>query len=345
MASYLNCITTIKRVAMIFLAIFIQFFVQDRCFAESEVTPCEYANVSTLPIGYLGNRAYTKGTINKTPVYLLISTGSNATSITEDGAKKLQLPLQDLGKVSVGITGERTKYTATISELSVGPIHIGETTINVIRRGDPTADGVLGASTLFTRDVEINPEEGSIKFYVPTKQCAKNFLAYWDQNASSVDMEVDRGARFNVMVEINGKKIRALVNTSAPSSKLNLKTAANLFDVTPTSPGVVEFAQLTGGGKHMVPAWLAPFNSFTLGEETIKNPKIIIADLRAGAEADGHGGFDGDYPDMILGADFFKPHRVLFAVSQDKMYFSYIGGDVFMSGEAGKNQAAVKSQQ
>jgi len=33
--------------------------------------------------------------------------------------------------------------------------------------------------------------------------------------------------------------------------------------------------------------------------------------------------------DMILGADFLRAHHVLFAVSQQKLYFSYAGGRVF----------------
>jgi hypothetical protein len=36
--------------------------------------------------------------------------------------------------------------------------------------------------------------------------------------------------------------------------------------------------------------------------------------------------------DMILGADFLRSHRVLFAMSQDKLYLTYLGGDVFTPG-------------
>jgi hypothetical protein len=34
-------------------------------------------------------------------------------------------------------------------------------------------------------------------------------------------------------------------------------------------------------------------------------------------------------PDMLLGADFLRSHRVLIAHSQRKMYFTYAGGTVF----------------
>ena len=38
-----------------------------------------------------------------------------------------------------------------------------------------------------------------------------------------------------------------------------------------------------------------------------------------------------DQPEMLLGADFLRSHRVLFAASQRRFYFSYIGGAVFQA--------------
>jgi hypothetical protein len=36
-------------------------------------------------------------------------------------------------------------------------------------------------------------------------------------------------------------------------------------------------------------------------------------------------------PEMLLGTDFLKAHRVLFAMSQQLFYFSCVGGEVFGS--------------
>jgi len=37
----------------------------------------------------------------------------------------------------------------------------------------------------------------------------------------------------------------------------------------------------------------------------------------------------GDFPDMILGTDFFMAHRVLISNSQRKVYITYNGGKLF----------------
>jgi tetratricopeptide (TPR) repeat protein len=63
-------------------------------------------------------------------------------------------------------------------------------------------------------------------------------------------------------------------------------------------------------------SWLAPFSSFKIGDEEIKNFKMRMGDLGIGA-------------DMLLGADFFLAHRVLVSNSQHKIYFTYNGGPVF----------------
>jgi hypothetical protein len=77
------------------------------------------------------------------------------------------------------------------------------------------------------------------------------------------------------------------------------------------------------------------FDTFTIGDETIKNTKLIVADLwknnkleetgtRLGSES-----HDLGLPRMLLGADFLHAHRVFVANSMGLMLFSYTGGPVF----------------
>lgn len=71
-----------------------------------------------------------------------------------------------------------------------------------------------------------------------------------------------------------------------------------------------------------------------MGDETISDTVIRFADLfkdatytpRSGSMIQQRVEF---LPDMLLGADFLRSHRVLVSHSQRKMYFSYEGGPVF----------------
>ena len=49
-----------------------------------------------------------------------------------------------------------------------------------------------------------------------------------------------------------------------------------------------------------------------------------------------------DEPDMLLGADFFRSHRVYISKSQKKIYASYMGGPVFDTHRSPETPAASK---
>jgi hypothetical protein len=62
--------------------------------------------------------------------------------------------------------------------------------------------------------------------------------------------------------------------------------------------------------------------TFAIGSETIKNAHISIRDNPPQGILLG-------MPDVLIGADFLRAHRVLIAMSQRRFYVSYLGGEVF----------------
>ena len=64
-------------------------------------------------------------------------------------------------------------------------------------------------------------------------------------------------------------------------------------------------------------SYIAPFSSFKIGDEEIKNTRLRI------------GALDFQSVDMLIGADFFLAHRIYVANSERKLYFTYNGGPVF----------------
>ena len=49
--------------------------------------------------------------------------------------------------------------------------------------------------------------------------------------------------------------------------------------VTPQTAGVVTDGCHSGFGRRLVDGWIGPFESFTVGDETITHPKIRFAEL------------------------------------------------------------------
>jgi hypothetical protein len=97
---------------------------------------------------------------------------------------------------------------------------------------------------------------------------------------------------------------------------------ATQLGVTPDTAGVIAGGCTTGLGRKSVDSWIGPFESFAIGNEIIRDPKLRFAPVREQLAG---------LPPMLLGADFLRAHRVLIARSQGKMYFTYAGGTVFPS--------------
>src|SRR5262249_44123074 len=86
----------------------------------------------------------------------------------------------------------------------------------------------------------------------------------------------------------------------------------------PNDPDVVPAGFSQGIGRRAVQTYVAPFASFKIGEEEIRNTRLRFGSISLGDEAD-----------MLIGADFFLSHRIYIAKGQRKLYFTYNGGRVF----------------
>jgi hypothetical protein len=74
----------------------------------------------------------------------------------------------------------------------------------------------------------------------------------------------------------------------------------------------------------------ARFSSITVGQETVQHPELTVADVFANVREVHLGSLIEQTwfqePDIVVGADFFRAHRVYIANSQGKIYFTYLGG-------------------
>jgi hypothetical protein len=110
----------------------------------------------------------------------------------------------------------------------------------------------------------------------------------------------------------------------------------------------------TGIAGNAVQTTVAVFSSFSIGDESIANAKLRVADMFGADTRKEIGSLIAkridDVPDMLLGADFIRAHRIYVARSQGKMYFSYNGGPIFQvvappaaeTADARENPAPIK---
>ena len=92
-------------------------------------------------------------------------------------------------------------------------------------------------------------------------------------------------------------------------------------------------AELVGIGSRSLQTWIADVQSFKLGDESINNTQLSVAQLgkyrtmkRIGSRIPV---VAVPEPGMLLGMDFLRSHRILVDNATRKTVFTYEGGPVF----------------
>jgi predicted aspartyl protease len=288
--------------------------------AETDATACHYTQVASLPLHYTGLSlaVTTEGSINGSPATMLVDTGAFDTALTSTAVARHKLALTETGRSAQGIGGSAKIYLTQIDELSAGPAKSGRARPAVLTDfGNPPGfDAIIGAPFLLQTDMEISLATKELRFFRPSN-CQDRFLAYWDPKAIEIPFEAsstrEPNPRFTVL--INGKKMKAMIDTGAATTVIGLN-AARRAGLKLGTPGVTRGPDSSGIGSARVARWNTTFDTFQIGEETVKNAEIGVLD------------WDGNV-DILLGDDFLRAHRVLFAMSQRRIYLSYIGGEPF----------------
>jgi predicted aspartyl protease len=294
--------------------------------AEDTPPKCTYVEVASLPIRYVGQglEPAVDGTINGTPATMLIDTGSDQTHMTMNAATRRDLSLFMTGRYVEGIGGLSRLYGVRLKEFAIGPAHAGrrpELTVIGSTTGTPSFDAIVGAPFLLQADLKLDLRAKRMKFYRPL-ECRKADLFLWKENTIVLPFERNYGRSPNphFTIVVNGKEMDALIDSGAHRSFMMLN-AAKKAGIDVNGPGVIRMGDAGGVGSDRAPHWIAPVKSIEFGGEAIRDVELGVIDSQGARTAD-----------VYLGQDFLRAHRVLFAMSQEKLYIAYLGGDVFTRG-------------
>jgi predicted aspartyl protease len=301
---------------------------------------CTFVQQQALPISLRGAalEPAVEGTINGKPALMLLDTGAVMTMLTRTGVENRALALRSgAGRKVFGTGGASALYLASLDDFTVGPSGGGKITLPVIGEmgSTPWYDVIVGADFLMQSDLEVALADKVLRFHRSDNCNGDNLLSYWDAQAMMVPMSASsrKAATPQVEVQVNGVVLSAILDTGAGASTIS-ESAARRAGVTTDLPGVKRKGYFVGGGGGKAKRWTAVFKTFSIGDETVRNADINIVES-----------LNREYgqADVILGTDFLRAHRVLFANSQRRVYLSYLGGDVFAKPGSG-NLALVRRE-
>jgi len=286
---------------------------------QPEPARCQFVQLVTLPVRYTGPHLNLtiEGRIDGTPADMLIDTGAATSALTRTATERRGLSLQSTDVRARGIGGVSRVYSTRVKEFRAGTGSITNSRVRVL--GDfgtaPSFEAILGAPFLLQGDLEISLATREIKFFKPTN-CESAYLAYWHQDAVEIPFRWDSTRRSNpeFKVLVNGKEVTAVIDSGAGATVMT-RRAARTAGLQLDTPGAERSGEVTGVGSERIAHWSTTLGTLQIGRETIHNAEVGVIDT------------DDLDVDLLLGADFLRSHRVLFAMSQKKLYFTYVGGD------------------
>lgn len=282
---------------------------------------CHLKDYGTMPVEMVGYRATTMVKINGTSTRFILDTGAFFNTMSSANASALGLKLEPApyGFRVSGVGGD-----ANVQQAHVKQFGILDTTlenVDFIVGGTDTGSGLLGANLLDLADLEIDLAHGKLTLF-KVEHCDKASLAYWVKDGAyniadiePADQPYDR--RTFLSVTINGKKVRAVLDSGATATVLS-RAAAERAGIDLNAPDVKGGSISTGIGARPVRTWTVNIDSFSVGTETIQHSQMQVIDGRMGGNTD-----------MLLGVDFLLAHHMFIANSKKKAYFTYNGGRVF----------------
>jgi predicted aspartyl protease len=288
---------------------------------------CRLKQFASMPTNYAaGGPILLDAEIDGTPAKLLVDTGSGFSFINQGFADRLRLKQRETPVFGYGLTGKPIHRIVRIDRLTLGRATISNKEFGVANNADDGTDhgpvGVFGAGYLANFDVELDPAAGRVKLFEPD-HCPGN-VVYWAKEYFRLPIHLTDDGRMVTEIELDGKSVRALIDTGASVTTLRLASARSLFDLAPPEAAAGQ-PKLLGLDGTPLATFEHVFRSLTFGDITLRNTKVIIADIDSARGSERTGSrIQGapEQPEIYIGMPLLRRLHMFIAYSESAIYFT-----------------------
>jgi predicted aspartyl protease len=273
---------------------------------------CGTARLGQTTVATLRNAPIVTLLANGTPVTMLLDTGAETTILTPGVAKRLgaQRPQVEFDRQLRGVAGSLETSEVELHSFAIGGVaipwrRVRVAPINVASVFSGPLDGVLGADSLSSFDIDLDLPNNRITFY--SRQTCIDAAPAWTEPYVTIAAGRSKSEYLFFPVQLDGRKISAFIDTGAQSTVL-ATSAALALGVTPGRLAQDRAAVLRGAAAEEMSARVHRFARLEIGAEAIRNPEILVADLRL-RDAD-----------LVLGIDLLRPRRIWLSYGSQKIF-------------------------
>lgn len=205
---------------------------------------------------------------------MLLDTGGSGSMMTESTAAKLGLTSFFSWKMrGMFFGGRRVERATTAYDIDFGGLKANLLNFYVIPDSYLPAgvDGLLGPEIPHAFDDDFDFANARLNLFSPHPCAGK--AVYWTKNPpfAIIPMKLDEQGHINIPIVLDGKPIKAVLDTGAPVSYVSFEVARKLFGLDPKSP-----ALKLAGWSHFPKAVRYPFKTLTIEGITVNNPEVVL---------------------------------------------------------------------
>jgi predicted aspartyl protease len=298
--------------------------------AQAARAECKQQLIATIPITFVNNQPMVEVSINGKPAYLRFSLSSR-TWFWGSAARKFDLKHAHYEDpmVTYGPGGKTSAASVRIHELKLGDSVEKDKDFYLAPEVNNLEEAGVFGSGLFSvkNDIELDFAHEIVRVFKPN-DCNDDDVVYWGGNYSVV-AETKPG---HIPIKLAGQTLDGSLDAGNEVTFVTLEGARRV-GVPLRAAGPLPMGMLAGGMIKPIEVSIANFQELVIGDETIKNAPLAVGEIfpKNREDADGRP-ISHDFiarPEIILGADFARSHRIYISADQKKVYFSYVGGVLF----------------
>lgn len=269
---------------------------------------CRLQLAATLPMDLHNGQITVPAALGDTQLKMFIDTGSTMSVIRESLARDLGLKYDMLkGFYRMSFFGGVNVYRySTVKGFTLGKLK-GDGVVlawlpDNARQGWPQ-DGLIGANILGMYDVDFDFAKATMRLFQPHR--CPGQVVYWTQDENLIaKLPIEwHGGHIRIPVEIQGQTIKAVVDTGANATVMDLETYMPKFGLTPTSPGVTEVHSI----HDTQPRYTYTFKEINFDGVTVKNARVLFVSEKFSK--------DPEYK-MLIGTDILMQLHLYIAYQQ-----------------------------
>ncbi|HVJ51922.1 MAG TPA: retroviral-like aspartic protease family protein [Aliidongia sp.] len=313
----------IRALALVLSSLFLQ---PCAAFAES----CQLKRAASVPMRLdAGYQLLVPVKLNgDSDAELLVDTGAYASTLTSSESDKLGLSPESIGSYVYGAGGRAINQRVTI-KMQLDHLVSGAEAFLVMPDalyGHSGSAGLFGADFLANYDLDL--DFGGKKMNLFSQDHCEGHVVYWTQEFIQTPVEIDDGHHVLLPVTLNGRKLRAMLDTGAGVSLMTWANASRLFDLDKDSSDMVESGKVVTADGKQLSSYRHHFQTLEVAGITFHDPTIVIIENgeRRDASVGSHiNASQTDMPDIILGIRELSKLHLYIAYGEHMLYATPAG--------------------